>query len=78
MALPSACSLATAPSPIGAGTFNVADLEIGYGNSASTATILGGTTGTLNVNNNGLFGTGATVICRCTVLNLAHTNGCQS
>ena len=65
---------ATATITLGAGTFNVADLEIGWGNSASTSTT-GNTTGTLNVNNNGLFSTGAVVVCS-TVLNLAHTNGC--
>lgn len=62
---------------LGAGTLNVADLEIGYGNAAGantggTAGI--GTAGTLNVNNNGLFSTGAVVIAS-TVLNLARTNG---
>lgn len=65
---------ATATITLGAGTFNVADLEIGWGNSASTSTT-GNTTGTLNVNNNGLFSAGAKVICG-TVLNLARTNGC--
>lgn len=56
---------------LGAGTFNVADLEIGWGNATGAS---GATTGTLNVNNNGLFGSGATVICS-NVLDLARTNG---
>ena len=63
----------TATVTLGAGIFNVADLEIGFGNAAGSN---GGgtTTGTLNVNNNGLFPAGALVTC-ATVLNLAHTNG---
>lgn len=56
---------------LGAGAFNVADLEIGWGNATGAS---GTTTGTLNVNNNGLFSTGAVVTCS-TVLNLARTNG---
>jgi len=56
---------------LGAGKFTVADLEIGYGNA--TAANSGGCTGTLIVNNNGLFSTGAVVTCS-TVLDLAHTN----
>ncbi len=56
---------------LGAGTFNVADLEIGWGNATGAS---GVTTGTLNVNNNGLFSTGAVVTCS-TVLNLARNNG---
>lgn len=56
---------------IGAGIFNVPDLEIAWGNATGAS---GVTTGTLNVNNNGLFSTGATVMCS-TVLDLAHTNG---
>jgi fibronectin-binding autotransporter adhesin len=57
---------------LGAGTFDVPDLEIGWGNAAGANT--GGTTATLNVNNNGLFGTGAVVIAS-SVLDLARTNG---
>jgi len=57
---------------LGAGTFNVPDLEVGYGNA--TGANSGGTSGTLNVNNSGLFSTGAVVICS-TVLDLARTNG---
>ncbi len=56
---------------LGAGPFNVADLEVGWGNATGAS---GATTGTLNVNNNGLFSTGAVVTCS-TVLNLARTNG---
>lgn len=55
---------------IGAGTLNVPDLEIGWGNATGAS---GATTGTLNVNNNG-FSTGAVVVCS-TVLDLARTNG---
>ncbi|HLX70814.1 MAG TPA: autotransporter-associated beta strand repeat-containing protein [Verrucomicrobiae bacterium] len=62
---------ATSTVTLGAGNFAVPDLEIGYGNA--TAANSGGTTGTLNVNNNGLFSTGAVVTCS-TVLNLARTN----
>ena len=62
---------ATGTVTLGAGKFTVADLEIGYGNAAAANS--GGCTGTLNVNNNGLFSTGAVVTCS-TVLNLARTN----
>ena len=64
---------ATATVTLGAGTFSVADLEIGFGNSTSSSST-GNTTGTLNLDNNGLFASGPTVICS-TVLDLAHTNG---
>ena len=56
---------------LGAGTFRVSDLEIGYGNAAGVS---GVTTGTLNVNNNFLFSEGALVQVP-TVLQLARTNG---
>lgn len=56
---------------LGAGSFNVADLEIGWGNATGAS---GATTGTLNVNNNGLFSTGAVLTCS-SVLNLARNNG---
>jgi fibronectin-binding autotransporter adhesin len=62
---------ATGTVTLGAGKFTVADLEIGYGNASAANS--GGCTGTLNVNNNGLFSTGAVVTCS-TVLNLARTN----
>src|SRR5258706_4133124 len=64
---------ATAVVTLGAGIFEVADLEIGYGNATGSG-ITGNTTGTLNVNNNGLFPSGALVRC-ATVLNLGRTNG---
>jgi fibronectin-binding autotransporter adhesin len=62
----------TATVTLAAGTFNVGDLEIGYGNA--TAANSGGTAGTLNVDNNNLYSTGA-VVSVSTVITLARTNG---
>jgi autotransporter-associated beta strand protein len=56
---------------LGAGTNQVGTLEIGYGNATGAS---GATTGTLNVNNNALFATGAIVQVSST-LRLARTNG---
>jgi len=56
---------------LGAGTFTVSDLEIGFGNAVGAS---GATTGTLNVNNNNLFSAGALVQVP-TLLRLARTNG---
>lgn len=56
---------------LGAGTFDVNTLEIGYGNATGAS---GATTGTFNVNNNGLLSTGAVVVVN-TTLRLARTNG---
>src|SRR6266705_3785310 len=56
---------------IGAGTFDVNTLEIGFGTSAGAS---GTTTGTLNVNNNSLLSTGAVLVAN-TSLRLARTNG---
>lgn len=55
---------------LGAGTMDVGDFEIGYANATGTS---GATTGTLNVNNNGFFVSGALVQVS-TVLRLARTN----
>jgi fibronectin-binding autotransporter adhesin len=55
---------------IGAGTFDVNTLEIGYGNANGVS---GVTTATFNVNNNGLLSTGAVVVVN-TTLRLARTN----
>ena len=60
----------------GAGTVNVPDLEIGYGNASNPNASTGATTGTLNVNN-GSFSSGAEVIAS-TMLRLARTNGGNS
>lgn len=62
---------ATGTLTLGAGTLNVSDLEIGWGNATAAS---GVTTGTLNVNNNGLFPAGALVQVP-TLLRLARTNG---
>jgi fibronectin-binding autotransporter adhesin len=56
---------------LGAGTFNVNDFEISWGNATGAS---GATTGTVNVNNNGLFPAGALVQVP-TMLRLARTNG---
>jgi fibronectin-binding autotransporter adhesin len=55
---------------LGAGTVNATTLEIGYGNATGAS---GATTGTVNVNNNGLFPAGAVV--QANTLRLARTNG---
>lgn len=68
---------ATSTVTFGAGTVNVPDLEIGYGNASNPNASTGATTGTLNVNNNGLFSTGAVVVAS-TMLRLARTNGGNS
>ncbi len=62
----------TATVNLGAGTFAAGNLYIGYGNAAAANS--GGTTATLNVNNNESFSTGAVVSVTGT-LNLARTNG---
>jgi autotransporter-associated beta strand protein len=59
---------------LGAGTVNVGDFEIGYGNATAASGATGATTGTVNVNNNGSFLAGALVQVP-TVLQLARTNG---
>src|SRR5262245_6770669 len=56
---------------IGAGTFDVNTLEIGYGNATGAN---GAATATVNVNNNFLTSTGALVVVN-TTLRLARTNG---
>ncbi len=56
---------------LGAGTLNAGTLEIGFGNAGGVS---GATTGTLNVNNNASFLSGALVQVS-TLLRLAHTNG---
>jgi len=56
---------------LGAGTFNVSDFEIAWGNATGAS---GVTTGTVNVNNNGSFPAGALVQVP-TLLRLARTNG---
>jgi fibronectin-binding autotransporter adhesin len=59
---------------LGAGTANIGDFEIGYGNATAASGATGATTGTVNVNNNGLFPAGALVQVP-TKLGLARTNG---
>jgi autotransporter-associated beta strand protein len=56
---------------IGAGTFDVNTLEIGYGNATGAN---GAATATFNVNNNFITSTGAIVVVN-TTLRLARTNG---
>lgn len=56
---------------IGAGTFDVNTLEIGYGNATGAS---GAATATFNVNNNFITSTGALVVVN-TSLRLARTNG---
>jgi fibronectin-binding autotransporter adhesin len=56
---------------IGAGTFDVNTLEVGYGNATGAN---GAATATFNVNNNFLTSTGALVVVN-TTLRLARTNG---
>jgi autotransporter-associated beta strand protein len=56
---------------IGAGTFDVNNLEIGWGNATGAN---GAATATFNVNNNGLYNTGAVLVVNNN-LRLARTNG---
>jgi fibronectin-binding autotransporter adhesin len=63
--------MSTSTLTIGAGTFDVNTLEVGYGNATGAN---GAATATLNVNNNFITSTGAIVVVN-TTLRLARTNG---
>ena len=63
----------TATLTLGAGTFDVNNMEIGWGN-ANTAGATGTATGTVNVNNNGSFGGLGALVKVNTQLRLGHTN----
>ncbi len=63
----------TATLTLGAGTFDVNNLEIGWGN-ANTAGTTGTAAGTVNVNNNGSFGGLGALVKVNTQLRLGRTN----
>ena len=65
---------ATTVLTLGAGTLAVGTLEIGYGNSTLAQGGTGVSLGTLNVNNSGLFASGALVQVS-TVIDLGRNNG---
>ncbi|TAL07113.1 MAG: hypothetical protein EPO07_00790, partial [Verrucomicrobia bacterium] len=63
----------TATLTLGAGTFDVNNMEIGWGN-ANTAGATGTATGTVNINNNGSFGGSGALLRVNTQLRLGRTN----